>query len=313
MPSGTEAYYSFDYGNIHFICLDSHDLERKPTGAMAKWLRADLEKAKADWLIAYWHHPPYTKGSHDSDKETDLKEMRQHIMPIIESGGVDVVLTGHSHIYERSMLMDGAYATPTVSENVILDDGDGDPQGDGSYRKSEGINPHQGTVQVVTGHGGAHLGRNGSSPVMKGLSSNTGPYCGCMRRHAHRNDGQSRRRRARSVQHCETRQSGTGPAGLAWQPPEYKSPIPHRKFCDGARRSQGSHCPERHLAIPRGEHPRGQGWTQLDFDPGAWKTGPAGLASDQRTNSGRIWRSSQARHRHFTFARVPPRTGGQGY
>ena len=123
LASGTEAYYSFDYANIHFICLDSHDLDRRPTEPMARWLKADLEKTRADWLIAFWHHPPYTKGSHDSDKERDLMEMRQHIMPIIEQGGVDVVFTGHSHTYERSMLMDGAYATNTVAENVILDDG----------------------------------------------------------------------------------------------------------------------------------------------------------------------------------------------
>ena len=51
--------------------------------------------------------------------------MREQIMPILESHGVDLVLTGHSHIYERSMLMDGAYSTPTTVANVILDDGDG--------------------------------------------------------------------------------------------------------------------------------------------------------------------------------------------
>ena len=62
VASGTEAYYSFDYANIHFICLDSHDLSRKPGDPMAGWLKADLEKAKADWFIAFWHHPPYTKG-----------------------------------------------------------------------------------------------------------------------------------------------------------------------------------------------------------------------------------------------------------
>ena len=167
LASGTEAYYSFEHANIHFICLDSHDLDRKPTGAMASWLRADLELARADWVIAFWHHPPYTKGSHDSEKEQDLIEMRQHIMPILESEGVDVVLTGHSHIYERSMLMDGAYGRDTVAENNILDDGDGDPSGDGAYRKSEGIHPHEGTVQVVAGHGGAALGRNGTLSVFK--------------------------------------------------------------------------------------------------------------------------------------------------
>lgn len=167
LPSASEAFYSFEYANAHFICLDSHDLDRAPTGVMAQWLRADLERTKADWVIAYFHHPPYTKGSHDSDKEKQLIEMRELIMPILEAGGVDLVLTGHSHIYERSMLIDGAYQTPTVADGVILDDGDGDPMGDGPYRKSKGLHPHQGVVQVVTGNGGAKVSRVGTSPVMK--------------------------------------------------------------------------------------------------------------------------------------------------
>lgn len=166
-PSGTEAYYSFNIAEVHFICLDSHDLDRSPNSAMAQWLRADLEQTTAKWLVAFWHHPPYTKGSHDSDKETQLIEMRENFMPILESAGVDLTLTGHSHIYERSMLLDGAYATPTVSENVVLDDGDGSPSGDGAYRKSEGLNPNEGSVSVVSGHGGAGLGRSGTMPVMK--------------------------------------------------------------------------------------------------------------------------------------------------
>ena len=167
VASGTEAYYSFNIGNIHYVCLDSHDLDRKPTGAMAQWLRQDLEAANADWLIAFWHHPPYTKGSHDSDNEGQLTEMRTHIMPILEAGGVDMVFTGHSHIYERSMLMDGAYETPTFAEGKILDDGDGNPDGDGAYRKSAGLNPHEGTVQIVAGHGGAGVSRRGTMPVMR--------------------------------------------------------------------------------------------------------------------------------------------------
>lgn len=167
LPSATEAFYSFDYANVHFICLDSHDLDRDPAGVMAKWLKADLAKTKADWIVGFWHHPPYTKGSHDSDKESQLIEMREMIMPIMESGGVDVVLTGHSHIYERSMLIDGAYQTPTTADGVVLDDGDGDPKGDGPYRKSAGIHPHEGAVQVVTGHGGAKVSRKGTMPIMK--------------------------------------------------------------------------------------------------------------------------------------------------
>ena len=167
VPSGTEAYYSFDFGNIHFICLNSHDLDRSPVGAMAQWLAADLEETRADWLIAFWHHPPYTKGTHDSDREIQLVEMRAYIMPMLESAGVDLVLCGHSHTYERSMLIDGAYATPTTVENVVLDDGDGDPAGDGAYRKSPAMNPNEGSVSVVAGHGRFGGQFYGFSPVMR--------------------------------------------------------------------------------------------------------------------------------------------------
>ena len=170
VPSGAEAYYSFDYGNIHMICLNSHDVDRRPNGKMAKWLVKDLAATKAKWIIGFWHHPPYTKGTHDSDAETQLVEMREYIMPILEDGGVDLVLSGHSHIYERSMLIDGAYQTPTTAEGVVLDDGDGNPAGDGPYRKSGKVTPHNGTVAVVTGHGGA-LGRNskGIIPLMRSI------------------------------------------------------------------------------------------------------------------------------------------------
>jgi len=66
-PSGTEAYYSFDHANIHFISLNSYDVDRSATGAMLTWLENDLMNTAQDWIIAFWHHPPYSKGSHDSD------------------------------------------------------------------------------------------------------------------------------------------------------------------------------------------------------------------------------------------------------
>ncbi len=165
--SGTEAFYSFNYGRAHFICLNSYDVDRDPDAAMARWLKADLEATDADWLIGFFHHPPYTKGSHDSDTEIELIEMRENIMPILEDYGVDMVLTGHSHIYERSMLIDKAYATPTVAEGVVLDDGDGHIHGDGAYRKSAGLHAHEGVAQLVLGHGGPGVGRDGAMPVMR--------------------------------------------------------------------------------------------------------------------------------------------------
>lgn len=113
IPSGVEAYYSFNYGNIHFISLDSEDTPREKHGPMAEWLRNDLENDDHKWKIAFFHHPPYTKGSHDSDRDVDsrarMKEMRENFLPILEKYGVDLVLGGHSHVYERSHLLHGHY------------------------------------------------------------------------------------------------------------------------------------------------------------------------------------------------------------
>jgi MYXO-CTERM domain-containing protein len=166
LASGTEAYYSFDYGNVHFIVLDSHDTPRDPGGAMLTWMQADLAATNQEWIIAYWHHPPYTKGSHDSDAEIQLIEMRENALPILEAAGVDLVLAGHSHIYERSFLIDGAYATPTTAAGHILDSGDGQPLGAGPYRKLAGQNSHDGAVYIVAGHGGTAVEGAGNHPVM---------------------------------------------------------------------------------------------------------------------------------------------------
>ena len=76
VASGTEAYYSFDYGNIHFVCLDSYETDRSPGGAMVTWLNNDLNANTLPWVIAFWHHPPYSKGSHNSDTEGRLIDMR---------------------------------------------------------------------------------------------------------------------------------------------------------------------------------------------------------------------------------------------
>lgn len=160
LMSGTEAYYSFDYGNIHYICLDSHGTDVSPGSAMLTWLKNDLASTKQDWIIAYWHHPPYTKGSHDSNTEKKLIEMRENALPILEAGGVDLVLTGHSHSYERSFLIDGHYGTQdTFSAKMKKDAGDGKADGKGVYRKPTlGPGVHEGAVYVVAGSSGKITG-----------------------------------------------------------------------------------------------------------------------------------------------------------
>jgi len=171
LPSGTEAYYSFDYANIHFICLDSHDTDRSTDGAMAQWLKADLEATARDWIICFFHHPPYTRGSHDSDNPKDsagrMIQMRENLVPLLEAGGVDLVLTGHSHSYERSFLLNGAYGP---SKNMVagnfIDRGEGRVDGSGAYFKPAGTVPHSGAVYVVAGSSGQISGGPLNHPAM---------------------------------------------------------------------------------------------------------------------------------------------------
>ena len=157
VPSGTEAYYSFDYANIHFVCLDSHDTDRSPDGAMAQWLKADLAATAREWIVAFFHHPTYTKGTHDSDREGRLVDMRQNFLPILEAGGVDLILTGHSHVYERSYLIDGHYGKSASFDPAVhvKQPGDGRTEGDGVYRKPRGRTAHAGEISVVTGSAGS--------------------------------------------------------------------------------------------------------------------------------------------------------------
>jgi hypothetical protein len=123
-------YYSFDAANVHFACLDSNDPmdadepEQFGDSAQGKWLKADLAASKADWKVAYFHHPLYSafpKRAREQD------QMRRACEKILEEGGVDLCVTGHDHFYYRS---------PRVL----------------SGKKDE-----SGIVHVLTGGGGASL------------------------------------------------------------------------------------------------------------------------------------------------------------
>jgi 3',5'-cyclic AMP phosphodiesterase CpdA len=168
VPSGTEHYYAYDYGNIHFICLDSMTGGRSNNSPMYAWLTNDLAANKAMWTIAYWHHPPYTKGSHDSDFELELIEMREVFLPVLEQGGVDLVLGGHSHTYERSHLLDQHYGdSSTLTEAMKRDAGGGRAFEGRPYHKHL-FNPraHQGAVYAVVGSSGHTGGGELNHPAM---------------------------------------------------------------------------------------------------------------------------------------------------
>lgn len=154
VSSLTGAYYSFDYGNVHFICLNSADSDRSESGLMMDWLRRDLQAKRKTWTVAYWHHPPYSKGSHDSDvtepDDAAMTEMRETFLPVLEKGGIDLILCGHSHLYERSYLLEGHYGkSPSLRPDMIRDRGDGRSEGSGPYDLSSG-----GTIYVNAGSAG---------------------------------------------------------------------------------------------------------------------------------------------------------------
>jgi acid phosphatase type 7 len=170
LASGSEAYYSFDYANIHFICLDSDSTSRLIGGAMLTWLEADLATTEQDWIIAFWHHPPYTKGTHDSDDPADssgrMFDMRENVLPILEDYGVDLVLSGHSHSYERSYLIDGHYGVSSTYDplTMLVDGGNGRVAGTGAYSKTKAA--HKGAVYVVAGSSGKLETGTFDHPVM---------------------------------------------------------------------------------------------------------------------------------------------------
>lgn len=162
VPSGTEKYYSFDYGNIHFVCLDSMTSGLTGATPMARWLQDDLANTAQEWIIVFFHHPPYTKGSHNSDTEGDLTQLRQNLVPILEANGVDLVLSGHSHGYERSYLIDGHYGlSDTLTESMKVNPGDGRDDGDGAYRKND---EGRGVVYSVAGSAGQATFLQGDAP-----------------------------------------------------------------------------------------------------------------------------------------------------
>ena len=130
---------------------------------MYVWLEQDLADTVQDWIIAFWHHPPYTKGSHNSDSESKLIYMRENALPILEAGGVDLVLTGHSHSYERSYFLNGHYGSSGSfdSSTHVVQGGDGREEGGGAYEKYD----NDGAVYIVAGSSGKTGGGSLNHPA----------------------------------------------------------------------------------------------------------------------------------------------------
>ena len=150
VASNTEKYYSYDYANIHFISLDSYGSLNTSTSPMYTWLNSDLQANTKRWTVVYFHHPPYTMGTHNSDTEVELIAMRNNIIPLLESYHVDLVLNGHSHVNERSFLIKGHYGLANTFNSSMKVSNDTTV-----FTKSS---PFDGTIYAVCGTSGQSPG-----------------------------------------------------------------------------------------------------------------------------------------------------------
>jgi len=98
-------YYSFDWGDAHFVAIDSNLLPTAAETRMLAWLDADLAATGKYWKIVFLHHPPYPTGTHLADPI--CAQVQQSVNPIVEAHGVQLVLSGHEHGYERSWPLAG--------------------------------------------------------------------------------------------------------------------------------------------------------------------------------------------------------------
>jgi predicted MPP superfamily phosphohydrolase len=96
-----KEYYRFTKGNVAFYSLNSNYMDK----VQLKWLEDELTKDTSEWKVCFFHHPPYSSGGkHGSDKA-----LREVVEPLFIKYGVNVVLAGHEHFYERLKPQKGIY------------------------------------------------------------------------------------------------------------------------------------------------------------------------------------------------------------
>jgi len=124
--TNTEDLYSFDYGNVHFVALSTETFEGGDIkfGDQADWLAQDLAASDRMWKVVYFHRPIYSSGGHGGDEAGQ----NAAYIPVFDQYHVDLVLTGHDHLYER----DGP-----------------------RYNGQDVASPDDGTIYIVSGGGGA--------------------------------------------------------------------------------------------------------------------------------------------------------------
>ena len=147
------ANYSFDNGDAHFLCLDSNRYIDPNDAALQKWIAEDLTSTDALWKFVVYHHPAFNVG----DEHYEVQHMRV-LAPMLEAHGVDIVLSGHEHNYQRARPLRFRPSSPGKSGDVAGKD----RRVPGEFlidRAFDGVTKTRpdGILHVVTGAGGKHL------------------------------------------------------------------------------------------------------------------------------------------------------------
>jgi predicted MPP superfamily phosphohydrolase len=143
-------YYSFDYNNAHFISMAT-EIPYEQGSEQFEFVKHDLMKTKTnssiDWIIVYYHQPMYTsKTNHEG-----LEDLRDLYHGLFTEYGVDLVLQGHIHNYQRSYPL--VYnsenpSNPIIEQSAILSNGNNE---ENVYVEPEG------TIFAIAGTGGRDL------------------------------------------------------------------------------------------------------------------------------------------------------------
>lgn len=113
---GGKRYYSFKPAdNVRFFALDTNQLDRE----QLEWLENELKRSGSEWKIAFFHHPLYSSG----ERHGPAIEMRKVLEPMFLKYGVNVVLAGHEHFYERIKPQHGIYHFIVGSSAKLRRDG----------------------------------------------------------------------------------------------------------------------------------------------------------------------------------------------
>jgi 3',5'-cyclic AMP phosphodiesterase CpdA len=96
-----QRYYSYARNNVRFLALDSTQMDPRQVA----WIDDALQKATEEWKICYFHHPLYS----NADRHGASVDLRVLLEPIFVKHGVNVVFSGHDHVYERLKPQKGIY------------------------------------------------------------------------------------------------------------------------------------------------------------------------------------------------------------